>query len=211
VSVAVVTVAVGDAYQARLPEWARAVAALDRQPDEVIIAVDDLPGRIINELELILRDFWIVPSERAWRHHPQVLINEAIAVSESEWICKMDADDLILPHALTPLNDLDADVLMFGISHGGQDLQLQGVTAEAILTRQANLVFSGSPFRRRLWETNRFRDMIYEDWAFWIGCAEQGARFHPSGTIDYIYTIHDGQISARSDSAYWASVVRSLP
>ncbi len=209
-SVAVVTVAVGDEYQAMLPTWACGVAALERQPDEVIIAVDDLSGRIINELQMILRDFWIVPSDRQWTHHPQVLINDAIAVSESEWICKMDADDLILPHALTPLDDLDADVLMFGISHGEKDLQYRGVTAEAILRREANLVFSGSPFRRRLWETNPFRDMIYEDWAFWIGCAEQGARFHPSDTIDYIYTIHEGQISARADSAYWASVVRSL-
>ena len=210
-SVAVVTVAVGDTYQARLPQWARAVAALDRQPDEVIIAVDDLPGRILNELELILRDFWIVPSDRQWTHHPQVLINDAIAVSESEWICKMDADDLILPHALTPLDDCPADVLMFGISHGGQNLQYQDVTAEAILQRQANLVFSGSPFRRHLSEMNPFRDMIFEDWAFWIGCAEQGATFQHSGTFDYIYSLHDEQISRQHDAAYWTEIVRSLP
>lgn len=210
-SVAVVTVAVGAEYQARLPAWARAVAALERQPDEVIIAVDDLPDRLVSELTLILRDFWVVPSARAWVHHPQVLVNDAILVAESEWICKMDVDDVILPHALTPLDDVDADVFMFGIRHGGQDLVWSGVTGDAIRTRQGNLVFSGSPFRRCFWEGNEFRDMIFEDWAFWIGCADRGARFVSSGTVDYIYTQHEGQISARSDAGYWTSVVRSLP
>ena len=210
-SIAVVTAAVGDEYQALLPAWAEAVAALERQPDEVIIAVDDLPGAIINRLELILRDFWIVPSDREWEHHPQVLVNDAISVADSEWICKMDADDEILPHALTPLDACTADVFMFGIQHGGQYLQYSGVTAEKILTREANLVFSGSPFRRYLWEGNNFRDMIFEDWAFWIGCAEQGATFEHSGTYDYIYTAHEGQISRRHDEAYWAEKVRELP
>ncbi len=138
-------------------------------------------------------------------------MNEAIAVTPADWICKMDADDLILPHALTPLDDLDADVLMFGIRHGGQDLQFSGVDADAILRRDANLVFSGSPFRRELWERNPFRDMVYEDWAFWVGCAQAGARFRHSGTIDYVYMIHDRQISRRADDARWKREVRSLP
>lgn len=210
-SVAVVTVAVGSEYQARLPAWAKAVAALDRQPDEVIVAVDDLPDRLINELTLILGEFWLVPSDREWLHHPQVLVNDAILVADSEWICKMDVDDLILPHALTPLDDIDGDVFMFGIRHGGRDLVWSGVTSELIRTRQGNLVFSGSPFRRSFWEGNEFRDMIFEDWAFWIGCADRGARFVSSGRVDYIYSQHEGQISARSDTAYWTSVVRSLP
>lgn len=210
-SVGVVTVAVGDEYQRRLPEWAEAVAALDRAPDQVTIAVDDISDELADDIANILPIAEIVESQRRWSHHPQVLVNDAIEHTGTDWICKMDADDVILPHALTPLDGLDADVLMFGIQIDEHGLLWGDVSRDEILKRRANLVFSGSPYRRHLWADNHYRDMIFEDWAFWIGCAEQGARFVASNTIDYVYTRHPSQISARADEHYWTSVVRSLP
>lgn len=209
-SVGVVTVAVGDAYQSRLPSWVQAVADLDRPPDAVTIAVDDIPTDLADEVLAILPTAQIIHSTREWRHHPQVLANDAVQHTGTDWICKMDADDVILPHALTPLDGLDADVLMFGIELDGTAHLRGDISREEILSRRANVVFSGSPYRRHLWEQNHYRDMIFEDWAFWIGCAEQGARFVTSNTVDYVYTRHDGQMSARSDTAYWTSVVRGM-
>lgn len=211
-TVGVVTVAHGETYRSMLCRWAEAVAALERAPDFVTVVTDDPDcPHVRSAARLLGPEFLALPGRGSFEHHPQVLVNEGIAVTPADWICKMDADDVILPHALGPLDGLDADVLMFGIRHGGQDLQFSGVDAEAILRRDANLVFSGSPFRRELWEGNPFRDMVYEDWAFWIGCARRGAEFRHSGTIDYVYTIHDAQISRRADDARWAREVRSLP
>lgn len=209
-SVGVVTVAVGESYQQRLPTWAEAVADLERVPDEVTIAVDDIADDLAGEILAILPAAQIIHSTRQWQHHPQVLANDAVEHTSTDWICKMDADDVILPHALTPLDGLDADVLMFGIQLDDNGLLWGDVTRDEILKRRGNIVFSGSPYRRHLWHDNPYRDMIFEDWAFWIGCAEQGARFVASNTIDYIYTRHDEQISARADTAYWTSVVRSV-
>ena len=210
-TIGVVTVAVGEPYQARLETWAIAVAELHRQPDQVTIVVDTIPDALISNLDSILGEWQLIYSKTEWIHHPQVMINDGIAFTETEWICKMDVDDVILPHALDTIDDMhDTDVLMFGIRTNDRDLTFSGVTSDDILKAQHNLVFSGSPYRKWLWHDNPYRDMIFEDWAFWLGCARQTRRFTHTGTIDYIYTTHPDQISARADEAYWAQIVRSL-
>lgn len=211
-TIGIVTVAVGEPYQNRLEQWAEAVASLHRRPDQITVVVDTLPTDLIHRLDDILGPWQLIYSTREWTHHPQILTNDGIAFTDTEWICKMDVDDVILPHAFDTIDDLpDTDILMFGIRTDTRDITFTGVTADAILTRQDNLVFSGSPFRRWLWYDNPYRDMIFEDWAFWIGCAKQSDRFTHTGTIDYIYTTHDDQISTRADHAYWTSIVRGIP
>ena len=208
-TIGVVTVAVGEIYLDRLETWATAVAQLNRQPDLVTVVTDRMPRRYVELLDDLLPQWQLVTSERTWAHHPQVLINDAIAMTNTEWICKIDADDLILPHAFDTIDEHSStDVLMFGIYTDGRGLAFQGITSEEILKVEHNLVFSGSPFRKWLWADNPFRDMIYEDWAFWIGCAKQTTRFAHTGTVDYVYTTHDNQISARADTAYWTAIVR---
>lgn len=210
-SIGVVTVAVGEPYTQRLIAWADAVATLERTPDVVTVVSNRLGRDLVTQLDDILGDWQLVGSARSWRHHPQVLINDAIQMTDTDWICKMDADDLFLPHALNDVDDAtDADVFMFGIEIQGRGLTFAGVQADMIVRAEQNLVFSGSPFRRWLWTDNQFRDMIYEDWAFWIGCAKQGARFKSSGRVDYIYQLHDGQITKNIDEQYWTTIVRSL-
>lgn len=209
-SIAVATVAVGPTYLAYLPRWATAIAELERQPDQIVIVTDHMPDDIKAALDELIPSWMLVISNRIWKHHPQVLINDAISMTSTEWVCKMDADDVLLPHAFNQIDTITSDVLMFGIRTNEHDLVFVDVTANSILSRQHNYVFSGSPFRRWLWERNHFRDMIFEDWAFWIGCATQGARFKHSETIDYIYTQHPNQISSTIDTAYWEKVVRDV-
>lgn len=209
-TIGVVTVAVGEKYQAMLPRWVGAVAELNTQPDEVCIVVDTIPSRLAHEIQDMLPSLSIMISNRPWRYHPQILANDGIGMMFTNWICKMDVDDLLLPHAFDHVEETPCDVYCFGISHRGRNLYGQSPTAEQVLTREANYVFSGSPFRRALWVGNEYRDMIFEDWAFWVGCAKRGAIFQSSRSIDYVYSEHEGQISQGVNEAYWASVVRSL-
>jgi hypothetical protein len=210
VTIGVVTVAVGDTYLDRLPMWATAVAQLHRKPELVTVVTDQMPRRYVEILDDLLPQWQLVTSQRTWAHHPQVLVNDAIAMTETDWICKMDVDDIIFPHALTPLDETESNVWMFGIRHLDRELHPQPVTAQHIIDSPHNLVFSGSPYQRNLWIDNPYRDMIFEDWAFWIGCAQQDAHFQPSQQIDYEYTVHDQQISTRHDHNYWTQKVREL-
>jgi len=43
--------------------------------------------------------------------------------------------------------------------------------------------------------------MIYEDWAFWIEAAKNGAQFAQTDSLDYVYRIHDKNISMWCDDA----------
>lgn len=201
-TIGVVTVAHGDRYRAFLPEWASAVAALERQPDAITIVTDDVScPRLAIACDMLGSDCVAVESMTRFERHPQILANEAIAITRTDWICKMDADDLIYRHALNYLDDWPADVCMFGINvNAERNLVPSPVTAEQILASPHNLLFAGSPFRRALWaKTPGFQDIVYDDWAFWRSCAKAGATFLPTGTIDYFYRLHGDNSSTNVD------------
>lgn len=187
-TVAVVTVAYGEKYRAHLTGWVRSVASLNRPPEEVIIATDDTSDALLQTLELdcIVKIIQVVPTHK---HHPQVYANRAIEAAHTEWICRLDVDDRIFPHALDPIDTCEADVLCFGITvNGERSLQPPPVTAAEILACPHNLLFAGSPFRKSAWEkTPGYQDMLYDDWRFWRDLASIGATFTPTGTIDYEY------------------------
>lgn len=198
-SVGVVTVAVGDTYQNQLPEWCEAVSDLYRPADQVTIVVDDIPDRLVDELLNILPNLQIVHSPIRWTNNPQILANDAIACTHTEWICRMDADDRIYPHALNPVDLAVSDVFMFGIrTSRGQELYPKHLTSEQITRSPHNFVFAGSPYRRKVWETvGGYKDLLYEDWLFWRESAQRGYLFQASGSIDYEYVIGDHNLTSR--------------
>lgn len=208
-TVAVVTSCTTPDYWQFLRPWALAVAALERTPDEIVIATDlSLEGWA--EIAEILPDAeWVAPRTHA-RTHRAVIVNDAIDWSESDWVCKMDVDDLIHPHALNELDDCTADVYGFGYHVGGIDHIVPALTAHELLDRVDNPLSSCSPFRRWLWERQPFRDMLYDDWAFWRDCAKAGAVFASSGRVDYTYRQHPGQFTARLDHALALDALWSL-
>lgn len=209
-SIGIVAVAYGDKYRAFLPRWMRALTMLERQPDRVMIVTDDVPSAIAALGDVYLSSAVFKQAHGTFNVHPQVLVNEAIASVNTEWICKMDIDDVIFPHALNNLDRTDADVYMFGIQLSGQWLPARHATRADILKSPNNLVFSGSPFRRWVWERAPYRDMICEDWMFWIDAARNGARFHASPDIDYEYVIHGDNITLRTDMAAAERNVRGM-
>jgi hypothetical protein len=213
VSIGLVTVVHGDTYRAFLPEWIEAAARLETAPDCYGIVTELITSDLLSMVKDMPCSGTVIRSTTTFSHHPQVLVNEAIQACDTEWICKMDVDDLLLPHAFNHLPE-DADILMFGIQvnspQGAYNLLPSDFRHQDVLDVENNLVFSGSPFRKWLWHGNPFRDMLFEDWAFWIGCAKQQARFTASQQADYIYRLADHNISLGVDEGYWRAVVRSL-
>lgn len=214
-SIGLATVAFHDDYRAHLHGWVEAVDELHRQPDHIVIVTDAFTYEIVHALDTLRPKVTIVTSPPEYLHHPQVLINRGIAHLNTDWVCKIDVDDRIYPHALDRVEATPADVYMFGIrltvgdQHRG-DLFAPVATTESVRTSKENLVFSGSPFRRWVWEANPYRDMIFEDWAFWIEAAKAGATFTQSGNIDYEYRLHDHNITHNIDEQAWRDIVENI-
>ena len=188
-TVGVVTVAVGKQYLDMLERWATSVASLERKPDSVTIATDEMPQEYIEIVNRILPEWKLVISEHPTETHCQIFeyFNDAIAVTDTDWICKLDVDDVIYPHALNALDYVKEDVYCFGIKIDDKSVSARPVTADEVLNLDENLIYSNSPFRRQLWTENHYSKVVHNDWVFWVGCAAQNATFAASPNIDYKY------------------------
>lgn len=209
-SVGVVAVAYGDTYRAFLPRWMRAMTMLEQKPEQIMVVTDDVPDCIARLGDVYLSSVIFKQAHGTFERHPQYLVNEGIASLSTDWVCKMDMDDIIFPHAFNGLHDCLADVYMFGIQLNDKWLPAHHVTAKDVLRSNYNMIFSGSPFRRWVWEKQPFRDMICEDWMFWIDAAKNGARFQASPNIDYEYVIHGDNITLHTDMEVAENNVRGM-
>lgn len=194
-TVAVVTSCTGQRYWRFLPEWAAAVAALTRKPDQVVV-VTDADSEIRDQASAVLRGIRWVRPRTVPQVHRAVVVNDAIEATVTEWVSKADVDDVLLPHALDGIDDCDADVFAFGYRYNNRDHVIAGITAAQVLRCDSNPLSSVSPFRRWLWERHRFDDCLYDDWAFWLRAAANGATFAGTGRVDYVYRIHEHQATA---------------
>lgn len=209
VSIGIVTTVYGEPYYGFLDRWSAAILGLNTQPDWITIVHDGVPIDVQAKITKRLDPTWIL-EPRGSVFHPQVHINIGIAVTFTDWIVKADVDDLLLPHALDGVRESEADILSFGYRVGDTDHPSRVVSAEAVLQKSSNAVGSCSPFRRWVWEANRFEDRMYDDWAFWIKAAQAGAVFDATGRVDYVYSAHPDQISNRIDHFLALADVRSL-
>lgn len=188
----------------------RAMTMLEQKPQQVIVVTDDAPDCIARLGDVYLSSVIFKQAHGTFERHPQYLVNEGIASLQTDWVCKMDIDDIIFPHAFNGLHDCLSDVYMFGIQLGEKWLPAHHVTAKDVLRAQHNVIFSGSPFRRWVWEKQPYRDMICEDWMFWIDAAKNGARFQASPNIDYEYVIHGDNITLHTDMEVAENNVRGM-
>lgn len=209
-TIGVCTVAYGYTYHEFLPEWSQAVAALETKPDVVTVVHDGVDQSTRDAVNNVLDVLWVEDHITRFEVHPQYLINTAISLTRADWIMKLDVDDLVLPHALNGVKNCQSDVLNLGYRVGSSDFVSQRVTTEQVLQRSGNLVSSCSPFRKWLWHRNPFRDMGFDDWGFWFEAAREGATFDATGTVDYIYRVHEHQITNRINQTQAADVVRAL-
>ena len=183
---------------------------LEQKPEQIMVVTDDVPDCIARLGDVYLSSVIFKQAHGTFERHPQYLVNEGIASLSTDWVCKMDMDDIIFPHAFNGLHDCFADVYMFGIQLNDKWLPAHHVTTKDVLRSNYNLIFSGSPFRRWVWEKQPFRDMICEDWMFWIDAAKNGARFQASPNIDYEYVIHGDNITLHTDMEVAENNVRGM-
>jgi Glycosyl transferase family 2 len=172
-------------------EWMAAVLDSRRRPTEVVIVVGDAEAY-----------------RAAHRHagHARVVLppavdgmgrfrNTAVAAAASEWVMHLDVDDLLLPHAVGDVLDLaqpETGVVSVGCVRNGRAECYPDVTTEHILAGRHG-AFSGSAFRRELWEQAPWRtDTEYVDSLFWLGLAKLGARFVGTQRPGFIYRQHEG-------------------
>lgn len=191
----VVTSALSEEYQLFLPEWAEHVSWLRSPPARVVVATGDpVPVWVRKAVDRLVDPLWVQVPTRPKR--APFATNWAIEHVATPWVVKVDADDMILEGACDRLGEVRGDVLCFGYQRGvGGPEVVVDVSAADVLGGLNNVMSSGSPFRRWLWERHWFRDMFYEDWAFWVECAASGAVFESFRTVDYVYRLHGGQLS----------------
>ena len=210
VSVGIVTSCYGPTYHRFLDDWSAAILDLNTAPDWITVIHDGVDSNTRQRLDRRHDIVWIEDTLTAHRQHPQVHVNEAIAQTFTDWILKVDVDDELLPHALDGWQKTQADVVSFGYRIDLADHPSRPISAQEIQRRTDNPIGSCSPFRRWVWETNHFADLLYDDWAFWIQAAEAGATFTNTGRVDYRYRSHPQQMSRNIDHAQAMREIESL-
>lgn len=169
--VAIIAPLYGDEYDHFVPAWFDAIAALDRQPDEVILhRGEPLPG----ETGTCAR-----------------LKNEAAALSAADWIWTLDVDDLALPDALTGIDDVDADVWAMGYTGVDGEFIPDVIPNDEYLRLPTQLYPAMSAFRHISFDSvGGFPQIAYEDWGLWRRMARAGCTFESSGRVHSIYRSH---------------------
>jgi hypothetical protein len=138
---------------------------------------------------------------------PAVARNRGIARSRAPYILPLDADDYldgrilaVFAHVLEALGG--PDLVLYGHMHWfgeREDLWITDPFPPDMILRRLT-VPTTALFDRRLWERHGgYRSMGYEDWEFWIGCAEQGARFVNLPEVVYHYRLLDGASRYKRD------------
>ena len=191
-----VVTSVWGAYGRWLPDWVASVTAQSLRPELVTIVdagADDL-GPAREALATSGLTWQIVTA----RHEGMGAVrNTAIAATPTEWVMHLDADDVLLPHALADAAAVaeEADVVSLGALRDGQEVTFPYVSARMILRGRLG-AFSCSPYRRHLWERRPY--LTANDWidsALWVGFAHLGARFTGTARAGFVYRQHDGSHS----------------
>jgi len=188
-------------YEHHLPGYMEAVDALTTKPDEVVLVTDGVVPDF---------DCTLINTDQGWNLGNWY--NLGFAAATADWVVWTGVDDRLRPHALEQVRTCQADVLAFGLQYTTRQKWLPlTVTAEQVLQVKENLVPCGSPVRRSLWQGIPFQPQLYpfDDWAFWVGCAAQGAIFTTTNTIDVDYDYGPGHINppiepTRTHIAEWA-------
>lgn len=199
-------------YGQYLADWSRSIAALTQKPAAIRIVTHGSPDdRIDGErAATFLRSRGLdVQHEHALdRLDFGTARNRAVEMASTEWVMHLDADDMIMPHALGDIAALapTADVVALGYERSG-DLASGPRNRTRIYsdttgqeTLDAAAPASGvSPFRRAFWERSPYRTDMRGAWdtALWIGFARLGARFRATRRPCFWYRQHADSIFNR--------------
>jgi len=142
--------------------------------------------------------------------------NRAVAMAVSPWVMHLDADDLLMSHAIKEFRILSesCDVIQAGYERSGNIAAgparrarvYQGADGLAALDLPA-ICSGNSPFRKTLWDRSPYRSDMLGAWdtALWIGFSRLGARFRPTIRAAFYYRQHhDSVFNERRRVNGWA-------
>lgn len=175
-----IVIACSNAYAHHLDGYMQAVRKLNRQPDEIVLVTDTIKPDF---------DCVVVRTENTFQFGEW--FNLGFEAASSDWIVWPGADDRLRQHALDQIDASLSDVIAFGLQYSTGQIWIPAlVNAQTILQVQENQIPCGSAVRKRFWEATPFQPDLFpfEDWAFWVGCAHNGARFTSTMTIDVDYS-----------------------
>lgn len=205
-------------YGQYLPEWAASILGQQTRPAAVAVFTHGVDAADGAAAVAALRAGGIVARHE---HHPERLDfgearNRAVAMSATEWVMHLDADDTLMPHALADVAPLmpKADVVALGYERSGDLSAGPKMRRKTYRTLTGPEVVSNptpasgvSPFRRRFWEQTPYRTDLIGGWdtALWIGFGHLGARIVPTSRPCFWYRQHrDSTFNTRRKQG-WAT------
>jgi hypothetical protein len=208
---------VGGSYSRYLGEWADALLAQTRRPEQVAIVDNgtDDPEPVADAADRLRRAgldvrLTVLP----WTVNYGRARNIAVDSTDTEWAAHVDCDDLLMPHALEDWESLapSADVVGFGWERlGGTPFRRIYRPHQGPLSLTLAAPCSGlSPFRRTLWQRSPYRDDQTGAWdtALWRGFGWLNARFVPTVRPVFHYRWHpDSIFNARCADPHASAVV----
>lgn len=199
-------------YGRYLEEWADSVAKLRIRPGAVCVfthgSEEDQRAGLAAVAKLDAAGIQAKFEWSAERLDFGTARNRAVAMSSSEWVMHLDADDQIMPHATEDFIRLapGADVIAAGYERTG-DLKtgpslrrrLYSSTVGEEALRVVAPCSGVSPFRRSFWERKPYRTDMLGAWdtALWIGFARMGARFEATKRPVFWYRQHADSVFNR--------------
>lgn len=209
-------------YGQYLNEWSNSIIAQTVKPGQVVIFTHGTPAdeEYGRTAFMRLRQAGLSVLHT---HYPQQIDfgsarNRAVALTASDWVLHLDADDTLQLHAIEMFQALshDADVISAGYTRTGRitsgmstkDRVYDNMDGTEALDAPA-LCSSNSPFRRAFWEQSPYREDMHGAWdtAFWIGLAHLGARFRATPRPVFNYRQHpDSVFNRRQRTMSWARV-----
>lgn len=197
-SIAVVT-SVWGTYDKYLPQWAKSIAAQTTPPTQVVIV--DAGCRNPNNIQtaehiLAQADIPTTIDTITYTTLGDAR-NHAVNLTNTTWCLHLDADDTLLPHAITDIHQHtnNADVISLGAIQNGKPRVYPNITATKILARKHG-IFSCGAFRKTYWAQRPWH--THNNWVdstYWVGLAHLGARFASTGRVGFNYNQHPDSIS----------------
>jgi glycosyltransferase involved in cell wall biosynthesis len=175
-------------YAHLLPEAVRSVVGQTWQNLRIVIVDDGSPDDTAAVAERLIAEF---PNRRIElvRQPNQGLAaarNTGVRATSAAFVLPLDADDQLVPNAIERLMAVQqatgADVVTpLGRTFGDEDRQLVTLPVTSSRLRAGNCLIYSSLYRRELFDRIGGYGLNlragYEDWDFWLGGLERGAKF----------------------------------
>jgi hypothetical protein len=162
-------------------------------PDRVIVASDE---PIDTEFDVV-----ICPVKKLGP-----MRNAALEIATTDWFVPADLDDMPLPGYIAGLN-ADYDIHSFALSIGNNVYQgMPWHWENAFDANGENPMVSCSAYKTELGKKVRYRDVGWEDWAFWLDMKKAGATVFWDDTIRYTYTRPPGSLSQQDSGLKTAEI-----